>query len=114
MAGFLSAFLMIFLLFFARPTARIWKPVRSGESEKSMADRVAWTIFSVGLALMLSLVLIVMVQEDGSYRTWETIRLHVRCFLGLSIIPIAGPLIVFLSQRTKTITRRKAPVDDLD
>jgi hypothetical protein len=105
---------MIFLTIFAIPTALIWKPDFSGEPGKSVADRVAWTIFSVGLSLMLSMALLAMVQEDGSYRTWETIRLHVRCFLGLSIIPIAGPLIVFLSQRTKTITRRKAPVDDLD
>ena len=45
-------------------------------------------------------------ESDGDWRSWETIRLHTRIFLlALSLIPIAGPLVVYL---VEVVTRRSS------
>jgi len=95
----------------------IWKPAR--RISGTTADRIAWTIFAFGICLMLTMVLFTMTQEgDGDFRTWETIRLHSRVLLAISIIPILGPLVVFLVQAVRahrgTAVAKKAPVDDWD
>jgi hypothetical protein len=87
------------------------------KSTRSIADRIAWTIFAFGICLMLTMVLYTMTQEgDGDWRSWSTVRLHSRVFLALSVIPIAGPLMVYLIQfvraRRSPAGAKKAAVDD--
>jgi hypothetical protein len=103
--------LLVTALFILNPAAN------SEERRRSIADRIAWTLFALGVCLMLTMVLYVMTQEsEGSWRTWETIRLHSRVFLTISMIPILGPLIVYLiqpgSERRRPDASRKPPVDD--
>lgn len=95
----------------------IWKP--PGRTPRTTADRIAWTIFALGISLMATMVLYAAAREsDGDFRTWETIRLHSRLFVAISMIPIAGPLIVYLIQSVRERRSRplakKAPVDDWD
>jgi hypothetical protein len=95
----------------------IWKPRRWPAG--ATADRIAWTAFVFGIGLMLTMIVYTMTQEsEGSWRSWETIRLHSRVFLAISMIPIAGPLIVYLIQpareRRSPDAARKSPVDDWD
>ncbi len=69
------------------------------------------------IGLMMTMVVYAMTQEsEGDWRTWETIRAHSWTFLAISIIPIIGPLIVYLVQvaraRRSPALAKKAPVDD--
>ncbi len=97
---------------FPLAVCRIWT---RGSGPKSTADRVAWTAFALGVSLMLTMALFGMTQD---LRSWDTIRLHTRVFLGLSLIPVAGPLVVYLVQvrtkRSPTPPDKKQPIDDWD
>jgi hypothetical protein len=85
---------------------RIWKPDFSSTPGRSVADRIAWTVFALGIGLMVSMVLYSTAHEsDGRFRSWETIRLHERLFLSIALIPVAGPLIVFLCQAARLLDK---------
>jgi hypothetical protein len=117
MGEFLLTYCFLALPLFAFVSLRIWRPASLSGSAMSVSDRIAWTVFTFGISLMLNMVLCARLGEsDGDYRTWDKIRLHGRVFLALTLIPVAGPLIVFLCQK-KTLTARslgkKPPVDDL-
>jgi uncharacterized membrane protein len=77
---------------------RIWrKPLAR---PNSVVDRSAWTTFALGVCLMLTMAVFAMTKEgDGDWRTFETIRLHSRVFLGLALFAIAGPLAAYLAKR---------------
>ncbi len=116
---FLRVFLLISLPAFALVALPIWKPSARKDPAGPVGDRIAWTIFALGVCLMLTMTLHCLLSEsDGDFRTWETIRAHVRIFLGISLIPIAGPLAVFALQahrgRLAVATPKKPPVDGLE
>ncbi|WP_435009724.1 hypothetical protein P12x_000972 [Tundrisphaera lichenicola] len=108
--------------FFALPifvfaSLLIWRPVARPGRSKSASDRIAWTLFALGICLMINMVLYSAAQEgDGNFRTWETTQLHKRVFLGIAMIPIAGPLIVYACQfarkRADRAIKKKSRVDD--
>jgi hypothetical protein len=99
MAGFLRIFCVTFLPVFAYLGLRIWKPTLPGQPAKPIADRIGWTVFSLGLCLMLNMVLVsALAESDGAYRSWDTIRLHVRVFLSFAMISIVGPLVIVIRQ----------------
>jgi hypothetical protein len=118
MLGFARIFLVFTLPVFGFVALRMWRPGRPYKPRKDVSDRIAWTIFVFGISLMFNMFLYAAVSEsDGDYRSWETIRLHVRLFLAIAVIPVAGPLIVFLYQAARSHPPRssgkKPPVDDL-
>jgi hypothetical protein len=76
----------------------IWKPPYEPVVTRSIPDRIAWTVFALGVCLMFNMALYAMMLEDTSYRPWELIQFHVRMFFGIAMIPFAGPLIAFLWQ----------------
>ena len=96
----------------------IWNPGTDEKPGRPVADRVAWTIFVLGISLMASMTMYTTASEtDGAWRSWDTIRLHTRVFLALSLIPVAGPLVVYLVEvvtrkRTPGASDKKPPVDD--
>ena len=52
---------------------------------------------------MFNMVLYALGSEgDGDFRSVDTVRLHGRLFLAIALIPVAGPLIVFLYQAART------------
>ena len=53
---------------------------------------------------MYNMVLWAALSEDGAYRSWETIRLHKRLFLGFGVIAVIGPLIILSLQARKPHT----------
>jgi hypothetical protein len=117
----MQEFMRFFCLFgvpvFIVAAVCIWNPGTEEKPGKPVADRIAWTVFVLGISLMASMGLYVIAAEtDGDWRTWDTIRLHSRIFLGLSIIPVAGPLVVYLVQATRkhtpSVSNKKSPVDD--
>lgn len=70
-----------------------WLLPRRWSEPRSLADRVGWTIFAAGIALMLTMTLFAGGQEvDGSWRPFATIRLHSRILLGFAALALAGPL----------------------
>jgi hypothetical protein len=95
---FINIFVLVTLPTFAVIALRIWRPAHPPKTGKPILDRLAWTVFAFGICLMFNMVLYAAACEDGAYRSWETIRLHIRVFLGLALIPLTGPLIVFLIQ----------------
>lgn len=97
----------------------IWRPTLSSGTGKPVSDRVAWTVFAVGICLMFSMVLYVAASEgDGTYRSWDTIRLHTRVFLALALIAVLGPLIVSVFQAMRPNSSKppceESPDDDLN
>jgi hypothetical protein len=99
--GFLNIFVLVTLPVFAFVSLRIWKPAFPPKIGRSVPDRFAWTFFALGICLMFNMFLHAAASEDGAYRSWETIRLHRRVFLGFGVIAVTGPLIVFLLQTTR-------------
>src|SRR5690348_10276711 len=110
-------FFIVFVPLFAFLALYIWRPASSSRPGNSTADRIAWTIFVLGICLMVSLALYAMASEDGSYRPWQLIRFHTRLFVVFAAIALAGPLFGFLYQRVPFAARpvpKKPMVDDLD
>ena len=64
---------------------------------------------------MFNMVLYAMASEsDGSFRSWGTIRLHTREFIGIALIAVAGPLFVFLYDVASSLLRDKdSYIDEL-
>src|SRR5437870_1372308 len=96
-------FLRILCLFvlpvFAVAVLLIWDAGGSSKPARSQTDRIAWTIFALGICLMFGMAVYAMALEgDGHFRSWELIRAHKRWFLAIAVISVAGPLIVFLHQ----------------
>jgi hypothetical protein len=115
MGEFFRVYCLTFLLGFAPWALWFWRPRWSDEPRKSVTDRMAWTIFGFGLSLMFNMVLLAVLSEsDGDYRTWDTIELHRRWFLGFSMVPVAGPLIVFVTQKLSRFPSPKGNQKDLD
>ncbi|MDG3005096.1 hypothetical protein [Paludisphaera mucosa] len=89
---------------------RIWR--RPVEAPKSLADRMAWTWFALGIGLMLSMYGLAATQEgDGDWRPRATIRLHTRIFLALASISLAGPLAAYLWKRREGRKRIDDPLE---
>ena len=98
----LSYFLALPIFTFA--TLVIWWP---GQHDGSFVGRITWTVFTLGICLMLNLALLAIAQEtDGAFRPAETIRLHERLFFAFAAITIAAPVTNFLYH-----TARKRPAD---
>ncbi|WP_337173630.1 hypothetical protein [Paludisphaera sp.] len=87
---------------------RIWREPR--KEAKPLVDRVGWTVFGAGIALMAAMTVYAAAQEgDGSWRPFATIRLHSWIFLGFAALALAGPLGAFLLSRR---VAKKPPADD--
>jgi len=116
--AFIGVFLCCSFPAFTFVGLRIWKPAFPPETGMSVRDRLAWTIFAFGICSMLHMALYAAACEDGSYRTWETIRLHSRMFFAFAMIAVAGPLFIFWIQpahlRQTKPPFKKPPVDNLD
>ena len=116
-------FLLIFCIFgfpvFVTVAVVIWSHSWLPKSQRSIADRIAWTVFALGIFLMLTMVLYAMGSEsDGDFRSWDTIRLHSRLFLAIAHDPARRP--AAWSSCTRRRGRvppgrpaRNSPVDDL-
>ncbi|WP_435016227.1 hypothetical protein TA3x_003791 [Tundrisphaera sp. TA3] len=108
MGGFFRIFCCPTLPILAILALRIWRPVPPDVPARSVSDRIAWTVFALGIGLMLNMVLYsILLESEGNYRSWETIRLHGRVFLAIALIPVAGPLIVFVRQNSRRDRRLK-------
>jgi hypothetical protein len=103
---------------FAFVALRIWRPTPPSKRGRSVSDRIAWTLFALGVCLMFHMVLLAAVLEDGTPRYWTTIRDHRRLFLAFSAVAIVGPLLVFLLQVSRSnrpgSSVERPPVDDLE
>lgn len=113
-----GVFVCFTLPVFAFVALRIWRPSLPSKPRKSVADRIAWTFFALGICLMFHMVLLAAAMEDRGFRSRETIRYHGRWFLAIAVIPIAGPLAVFLYQVPRShppkSPDKKPSVNDLE
>lgn len=90
-----------------------WLLPRRSEVRRTLGDRVGWTIFAAGIALMLTMNLFASLMEsDGDWRPFATIRLHSRIFLGFAALALAGPLGAWLFGRGAR-TKKPAAGDPL-
>lgn len=117
MAMFPRGFVFVFLPVFAFAAPRIWKPTPPTKQARSVADRVAWTIFTLGVCLMFNMVLFAALSEsEGDFRTWETIAHHRQVFLVFALLASSGPLLAFLFRGTMPHppghSHKKPPSDD--
>jgi hypothetical protein len=101
---FMTVLTLVGFPFFILSVWAIWMPVRwrgsprrPVDGPRMLVDRIGWTIFAAGIALMLTMTLFALGQEsDGSWRPLATIRLHSRILLGFAALTLAGPLGAFL------------------
>ena len=101
MGGFLRGFCCLFLPVILLVALRIWKPPYEPGVTRSILDRTAWTVFALGICLMFNMALYAMVLEsDGGYRSWDQIQFHVKTFFVIAFIPLFGPLVAFLWERS--------------
>ena len=64
-------------------------------STRTIADRLAWITFSVGIYAMLGVVCISVLSEgEGALRSWPEIRRQVRMFVGAGIVAVSMPILV--------------------
>jgi hypothetical protein len=89
--------------------SRLWKP---GASKKPLADRIAWSLFVLGISLMFFIVLVAGAGEDSAHRSWETIRSHRNLLLAAAAFAVVGPLVVF--ERGLRGENRKPDSEDMD
>jgi hypothetical protein len=100
------------------PDDRIdWQP--SGRSRRVALDCLGWGLFALGLIGMFGVVMLSLLSEgDGDFRTWDTIRKQVRMLFGCGVLAIGGPAAVWLLQKwlDRGIRSRKPdrPGDPLD
>ena len=83
-------------------------PRRPADSPVPPADRVGWTIFAAGLALMLCTF---QFSVSGQWLL-ATRRLHARIFLGFAASAVAGPMAAYLLGLRPA--RKARAVDPLD
>ena len=73
--------------------SRLWKP---GASTKPLDDRIAWSLFVLGISLMFFMVFVAAAGEDSAHRSWETIRFHGKLLLTAAAFAVVGPIVIFV------------------
>jgi hypothetical protein len=95
--------------------AALWRRPRDREislSTRTLGDRLAWLCFSAGITVMYGVVVVSIVSEgDGDYRSWDQIRLHTSIFLTAGYVAAAVPVFVatwelLTNRRTSKTPRR--------
>jgi|GEM_PF-3144882 len=102
MGHFLAIFCFFWLPVFLFTALRIWRPAEASNGGRSVADRIAWTGFALGVCLMFNMVLYAkLLESDGDYRSWDTIRLHGHVLLAMAAFSVVAPVGVVLYQATR-------------
>jgi hypothetical protein len=73
---------------------RIWDPRKS----KLLTDRIAWTVFASSVYAMIFIAIHSGHSEDGSFRSWATIRLHTRLFNACAAVALIAPVVIYVRQ----------------
>ncbi len=106
---FFRGFLLIFLAPFAVAALRTWRPAPPKKVARPVADRIAWTVFALGICLMFNMALYASVLvSDGDYRTWETIAHHRMMLFAIALLVVSIPVGVFLYQAVTRHNPHKA------